>query len=59
MAISQVAHGKKSLVKEIQMVSFYQLQLGVIFAATLALLSACSVTDNLRQQALSLGGERN
>ena len=40
------------------MVSFYKLQLGVIFAATLALLSACSVTDNLRQQALSLGGER-
>ena len=40
------------------MVSFYKLQLGVIFTTTLALLSACSVTDNLRQQALSLGGER-
>jgi len=40
------------------MISFYKLQIRVILVTTLALLSACSVTDNLGQQALSLGGER-
>ena len=40
------------------MVSFCKLQVGVILTVALATVSACSVTDPIRQQALSLGGER-
>ena len=40
------------------MLSFTKLHLGLSFAAAITILSACSITDPLRQTALSLGGER-
>lgn len=44
--------------KESQMVSVCKLHFAVILTAAITTLSACSVTDRLGQQALSLNGER-
>ena len=44
--------------KESQMVSVCKLHFAVILTAAITALSACSVTDRLGQQALSLNGER-